>query len=211
MSFGRTVILGDSYSTFEGAIPEGNDCWFFEEPKNPTNVCKIEQTWWYPIFDGKKNILLKNESYSGATVCNSVRPCHPISASFINRFDKMVEEGFFKDNQIDTFIIFGGTNDSWTDCPLGELKFDDFTEEELLCALPAFGYLGRQVSKVLPATTKVYWLINTELKSEIVDGLIKTAEHFGHNYIRFTDIDKMYAHPSIKGMRQIYDVVTERI
>lgn len=85
MSLGKTLILGDSYSTFENEIPSGYDSWYFNAPKNENDVCKLEQTWWYPLFDGKNSILLRNDSYSGTTICNTVRPEHNISASFINR------------------------------------------------------------------------------------------------------------------------------
>ena len=47
-------ILGDSYSTFEGAIPEGNAIWYFKNnnPKN-TDVNRIEQTWWSLLMQRK--------------------------------------------------------------------------------------------------------------------------------------------------------------
>ena len=35
----RTVaILGDSYSTFDGYIPEGNACWYFTTPQGDNDV-----------------------------------------------------------------------------------------------------------------------------------------------------------------------------
>ena len=75
MALGKTLIIGDSYSTFEGYIPNGYDCWYDAQRRNigETDVEKVEQTWWYPLFDGKQNVLLHNESYSGTTVCNNVR------------------------------------------------------------------------------------------------------------------------------------------
>lgn len=39
-------ILGDSYSTFEGYIPVGNESWYFTEPiENRTDVVDVKQTW----------------------------------------------------------------------------------------------------------------------------------------------------------------------
>lgn len=98
MTFGKALILGDSYSTFEGYIPEGYDAWFDKErlKMGETNVSKVEQTWWYPLFDGINDILIYNESYSGTTVCNTVRPEHTVDFSFVNRFNKLVDEGFLK-------------------------------------------------------------------------------------------------------------------
>ena len=210
MALGKTLILGDSYSTFEGHIPQGYDTWFGAErlAMGETDVSKVEQTWWYPLFDGKSNILLHNESYSGTTVCNNVRPEHSIEASFINRFDKLVKDGFFEKNKVDTVLVFGGTNDSFTDCVIGETQFDGFTPEDLLRVLPAFGYLGKRIAEAVPGA-RVCWLINSDLKDEIVEGTVETASHFNQEYIRFTEIDKKSGHPSIKGMKQISDAVKE--
>lgn len=208
MTFGKTLILGDSYSTFEGHIAEGYDAWFDKErlKKGETNVSKVEQTWWYPLFDGINDILIYNESYSGTTVCNTVRPEHTVDVSFVNRFNKLVDEGFFEKNAIDTILVFGGTNDSWTDCPVGKLQFDNFSADDLFCVLPAFGYLAKRISEVVP-NARVCWLINTELKEEIVYSIIKTASNFNQEYIRFENIDKTFCHPNINGMKQIRNVV----
>lgn len=208
MNLGNTLLIGDSYSTFEGAIPEGYDSWYFKAPGKNTDVFKKEQTWWYRLFDGKDNILIRNESYSGTTICNSVRPQYSVDTSFINRFDKLINDGFFEKNIIDTVLIFGGTNDSYIDSPVGENQFDNFNEEDLLKVLPACGYLAKRVSFAAP-DARICWLINTELKDEIVDGIIRNAEHFNQDYIRFTKIDKLSGHPSVKGMLDILNAVKE--
>ena len=206
---GKTLIVGDSYSTFEGAIPAGYDSWYFQAPSSATDVHQIEQTWWYGLFDGKTNVLLRNESYSGTTVCNSVRPEHTIDCSFINRFDSLIESGFFEKNKVDTILVFGTTNDSWTDCPIGETQFEDFSQQDLFKVLPACGYLAQRMAQVAPGA-RICWLINTELKEEIVDGILQTAEHFGQESIRFTHLDKLSGHPSIQGMKQIADAVKKQ-
>lgn len=208
MALGKTLILGDSYSTFAGAIPEGYNTWYPCGEGITNDVKKIEQTWWYGLFDGANNILLHNESFSGSTVCNTVRPGHTVEDSFINRFDKLVRDGFFAKNQVDTVIVFGATNDSYIDCPIGEVQFKNFTEDDLLKVLPACGYLAKRISEAAP-DARICWLINTELKDEIVSGIIETAEHFGEEYIRFLELDKQWGHPSIKGMVQIADKVKE--
>ena len=65
-------ILGDSYSTFEGAIPQGNAIWYFKK-NNPkqTDVNRVEQTWWDLLIKRKGWKLEMNNSYSGATICNT--------------------------------------------------------------------------------------------------------------------------------------------
>ena len=43
-------VLGDSYSTFEGYIPEGNAWWYSSSPQGPNDVVKVEDTWWHRPF-----------------------------------------------------------------------------------------------------------------------------------------------------------------
>ena len=40
------VILGDSYSTFDGYVPEGFAVWYDSNVKEQNDVCEAEQTWW---------------------------------------------------------------------------------------------------------------------------------------------------------------------
>ena len=68
----RTVaILGDSYSTFQGYIPEGNAYWYYvpgkPEPER-TDVTDVTQTWWWILTHREGYKLGVNDSYSGATV-----------------------------------------------------------------------------------------------------------------------------------------------
>lgn len=209
MSFKNTLILGDSYCTFEGAIPPGYETWYSYGNAVKTDINKIEQTWWYSLFDGKENILLRNDSYSGATICNSVRPEHNPAVSFVNRLNKLIDDGFFKNNTVNTVFIFGGTNDSWTDCPLGVAQYDGFKKDDLLKVLPACGYLAKRLNEVSPGA-RVCWLINTDIKEEIVQGIINAARHFNQEYVRFLKIDKNNNHPTAKGMRQIADRVKKQ-
>ncbi len=202
MKLGKTLILGDSYSTFEGYIPAGFNPWYFSQKVDYTDVHRVEQTWWYQVFQEEGNTLLRNDSYSGATVCNTVRPEMSVDTSFISRFDRLVTDGFFKENMPDTVLIFGTTNDSWTDAPVGELQFENFTAEDLLKVLPACGYLAERIKAELP-NAAVCWMINTELKPEIVNGIMDIANHFDQEYIKFDHIDKQNGHPDVNGMKQI--------
>ena len=66
------AVLGDSYSTFEGAIPEGNAIWYFKQNNpNQTDVNSVEQTWWTLLTKHQGWTLLMNNSYSGSTICNT--------------------------------------------------------------------------------------------------------------------------------------------
>ena len=118
----------------------------------------------------------------------------------------MTVNGFFEQNDINTVFVFGGTNDSWEDAPLREIKYDDFTKEDLYFVLPAICYFFKAVKETLPQA-EVYCLINTELKPEISKGFEKACEEYGITKIVFEGIDKQSRHPTIKGMQDIKNAV----
>ena len=43
VKLGKTVILGDSYSTFKGYIPEGNVIYYSPEDEHNSRVTTVEQ------------------------------------------------------------------------------------------------------------------------------------------------------------------------
>ena len=65
---GNVFILGDSYSTFEGAIEKECWLWYYKEPQNDTDVCKAEQTWWMQLLKHTDSNLVRNSSFSGTTI-----------------------------------------------------------------------------------------------------------------------------------------------
>ena len=71
VDLGKVFILGDSYSTFEGHIPEGYATWYYKDIRNDTDVEKAEQTWWKKVLDNTKSELVLNCSYSGTTICHT--------------------------------------------------------------------------------------------------------------------------------------------
>ena len=69
MTFGRVGILGDSYSTYKGYIPQTNLSWYapngnYEE----NNVSKAEETWWKSLIDKTHSTLVLNDSWVGTTI-----------------------------------------------------------------------------------------------------------------------------------------------
>ena len=94
MNFNNFMIFGDSYSTFEGHIPEGYACHYFSTPKNDTDVTRAEETWWHLLKEETDSCLVMNNSWSGSTICYTAyggRDCSGDS-SFIYRFEKLLEE-----------------------------------------------------------------------------------------------------------------------
>lgn len=211
MSLGNTLIFGDSYSTFEGYIPESYACYYIPREKAETDVRKVEETWWHQVITETDSTLLLNDSWSGSTVCNTGYggDCSKYN-SFNFRLNNYITDGFFEKNKIDTVFIFGGTNDSWANSPIGEVKFDNITDEDLFCVLPAMSYLLKNLKEVSP-NAKIYCLINTELKVAIADGYKQIAEHYSVKPICFEKIDKMNGHPTIKGMKDIKNQILKEI
>ena len=217
---GNIFILGDSYSTFEGYIPEGFATYYLNsgphylvahpDEAQPTerDVHTVEQTWWYPLANEHGKLIL-NCSWSGTTICNTgYDGCDNSDKSFIARLEKLINEGFFEKNKVDTLFLFGGTNDSWSNAPLGEKKDSDITKDDLYCVFPAFSYIIDLLVRKL-TDVKVYCIINTDLKSEIDEYYKSVCKKHGVDTIILHDIDKICGHPSIKGMTEIKNQIVD--
>ena len=181
---GNFVIYGDSYSTYKGYIPEGYPTYYTPDEVPPTDTVRnmtVEETWWGRLMAESDARLLRNDSWSGSTVCYTgyAGDCSQTS-SFIRRYRLMQEEGFFAKNRVDTVFVFGGTNDSWANAPVGEVQTENFKEEDLFSVLPA-----------------------CDIKQEIILGMAKAGEAMGVSVLQLQGIDKGCGHPSILGMDQI--------
>lgn len=200
------IIFGDSYSTFAGYIPQGYAVYYSSAECDNTDVRRVEETWWHRLCGSLDLHLVRNDSWSGSTLCNTGYngDCSKTS-SFIYRLEKLESENFFRDNEIDTVFIFGCTNDSWANAPLGENRMAQ-SKEELFSVCPAIWYFLGRLKEILPEANIVF-LINTELKPQIGDAVQAASEHFGTSYIRLQYIDKRCGHPTIQGMKDIADQV----
>lgn len=208
---GNVYILGDSYSTFQGFIPETHDPWYKPVKQDCTDVTDLEETWWKIVLNNTESNLVLNDSWSGTTICNTGYDGNDVSnRSFISRFDKLTDEGFFKKHQIDTVFVFGGTNDNWANSPLGTPKYSDWSKEDLYNVLPAIGYLFNRIHTTLP-DTRVIAIINTDFKPQIAGELANASKHYGCEYLQLKNIDKMNGHPCISGMAQIAKQVMEKL
>ena len=196
----KTVsILGDSYSTFQGYIPQGNACWYFTTPQGENDVVRVEDTWWHQFCSKSGYELVLNESWSGSTICNTGYDGVPCPTWSFNARMKNVAGG---DNDPDLILVFGGTNDSWAGSPIGEMKYGDWTEEDLMSYLPACCYMLDYLVKEAPKST-IVCIINSELKPEITQGQIDACAYYGVHSLLLHDIEKKWGHPSIAGMTAI--------
>ena len=202
----KTVaVLGDSYSTFEGAIPEGNAIWYFKQ-NNPdlTDVNSVEQTWWSLLVNKKGWTLGMNDSFSGSTICNTGYNSEDYSdRSFTKRMGNLGENP-------DIILIFGATNDSWAHSPIGEFKYEDITIEDLWSFRPAMAYMLGWMKEHYTQSA-IYFLLNDVLSVDITESVKIICEHYGVKCIELQGIDKKAGHPSVKGMQQIAEQVEQAI
>lgn len=208
----NAIIFGDSYSTFEGYIPENYAVYYTKAGRPETDVTDVSETWWnLTAKEANLNIVLNN-SWSGSTIgytgWNNT-DCSQTS-SFIFRLEQLIKDGFFEKNTIDTVFVFGATNDSWCNAPLGEIKYDEHKKEDLYCVLPAICYFLKKLKETLPEA-KIYCLVNTDLKPQVSDVFDKACKKFEINKIAFEYIDKKCSHPTIKGMQDIKNQILENL
>lgn len=200
----NAIIFGDSYSTFKNFIPDNYPTYYSEEECPDKDVTKVEQTWWHQVVDKADLKLVLNNSWSGSTIgytgYNNT-DCSK-SSSFIYRLRQLIENDFFAENEIDTVFVFGGTNDSWSNAPLGEIKYSDWEEKDLFFVLPAISYFLNLLRETLPQAT-ICCLINTDIKKEIASGIKSACKEFNIISVPFDKIDKMCGHPTIEGMKEI--------
>lgn len=201
MPGGTLSILGDSYSTFEGCIPEGQAT-YYPRPENVPDVLAVEDTWWWQLAQDRRLRILVNDSYSGSTVCAHVRDGQPPESAFIARMHRSLSRAGIGGEQPDVIILFGGTNDSWLDREIGRVQTDGWSEEDLHRVLPAYCRLVSYVKQHNPQA-RVLCVVNDILKPEIRSGLLLVARHYGAEPVALTGIDKACGHPTRLGMRQI--------
>lgn len=196
---GKTFsVLGDSYSTFVGAVtPDTNYVWYTpqELEHNCTDVDSVSQIWWSIVADSLHMQLLQNNSFSGATVCNRGYNGDDYSdRSFITRQDNLPKS--------DYIFIFGGTNDSWAGAPVGTYDYDCFDADSLYTFRPAMALLLSRLRTAQP-NAHIFVLINSQLRDEITESLMAIADHYDATYVTLYDIAKQCGHPTQKGQQAI--------
>lgn len=196
-------VLGDSYSTYEGYMqPAGNRLWYITN--NPRNdVTRVEQTWWHLLCTQHGYRLCQNNSYSGATICNTGYHGDDYSdRSFITRMSNL--------GNPDILLILGATNDDWAGVPLGDYVYSGWTKEQLYQFRPAMAHMLSYCTKRY-VNVPIYFILNSELSDSISDACREICEHYHVPLIALHDIDKQQSHPSVAGMQAIADQVYQAI
>ena len=209
---GNVVIIGDSYSTYAGYIPEGYAAWYYNNPEEGrTDVADVKETWWYQLMATTDSELVYNCACSGSTISHTGYEGADYSDhSFVTRARNLANDGFFKENTIDTLFIYGGLNDTWAGSPLGEVKYGDITEDELYSTLPAMSLMLATLKEATPKT-KIIVIIDEKLSDGMKAGFKALGEHYGTEIIEPENISLDNGHPNRAGMtelcRQIFDAV----
>lgn len=186
-------ILGDSYSTFEGFIPEGNEVWYFASPQKRTDVTDVEQTWWWQVIKEGGYKLEVNESWSGSTICNTgYRDEDYTNRSFVTRTPRL--------GSPDIILVCGATNDSWAGVKMGEYQYKDWKRADLFYFRPAMAKMLCDIKKRYP-TAEVFFILNSELKASVNESVETICKHYNVPLVKLHDIDKQNGHPSVAGMK----------
>lgn len=205
----RFSILGDSYSTFEGYVdPDTNHVW---EHYAEIGVTGVEQMWWRQVADSTGWVLDRNNSFSGALICNYADfngGDYYAPNSFLRRMNNL--------GNPDVIFILGGTNDVWQDAPFGDFVYADWTEEQLCSFRPALACLLDHVKRQYPKA-KIYFLLETspcpdgiteETRLNLVESVHRITQHYGVECIDL-DIHKDWWHPDVEGQKDIARQVLE--
>ena len=62
MTFGKVAIMGDSYSTFVGCLPENYRSYYGMENHLDMGVLRREDTWWDQLIRETNSTLVRNDS-----------------------------------------------------------------------------------------------------------------------------------------------------
>jgi len=194
----RISILGDSYSTFAGWIPEGHATYY---PNPAGDVERVEDCWWHLVIEELHGRLEKNESWSGSTVCHTgYDGADTRGWSFVSRTGLL--------GNPDLILVCGATNDNWAGSPLGEFKWEDWTEQELFSFRPAMAKMLADLKRLYPKA-RIAFILNSELKEEINDSVHRICAHYEVPCIDLEQIDKQNNHPSTRGMKAIAGQVVQ--
>ena len=189
-------ILGDSYSTFEGYVtPSTNEMWYYEENGNKTDVDDVTETWWWQVAKEGGYRLCVNNSYSGSTIGYRGYDGNDYSdRSFITRMDNL--------GNPDVILVFGATNDSWADEPVGEYKYSGWTKADFYTFRPAMAYMLQHLTNRYP-NVEIYFILNSELRDDITNSCKTICQHYQIPCINLQNVHKINGHPSVQGMKSI--------
>ncbi len=195
----KVSILGDSYSTFQGCVqPETNESWYFPgDPAEKTDVTSPELTWWRIFLERTGWELERNNSYSGATICNRGYD----GADYSHRaFTHRV----FDLGDPDIILVFGATNDYWSHAAITPEESAEPLPHPFYAFAPAMDYLLQQLGALYPRAEAVF-MLNDEIKGPLREKILEQCAARGVRCLELHDVEKRMGHPDAAGMRAIAD------
>lgn len=207
-------ILGDSYSTYFGWLPTGFDSWYANsgadgENTQSNSLNDVTETWWYKLMSENGMKLLINDSFSGTTICTTSWGGIDTVDSFVGRSKLLCEDNVTKEKP-DFIFILGGLNDTWGNSPIGTVKYDDITEEDLKSTLPALSFIIAKLKKWNPQA-KIVNLKLSSLPTDLLNGIDSICTHYGIDNILldWVEISKENNHPTASGMTSIKNMIVD--
>lgn len=202
---GKTVsIIGDSYSAFTGWVPEGN---LIKYDGTYNGVASVSNMWWFKVIQKFNMSLMLNESWSGSTICNTGYNASDVTAtSFLTRITKRYGATNTLGQKPQVLFILGGLNDTWVNSPLGNVKYSDWTTDDLKTTLGAYSKMINDILLYNPGIE----IINFEyegVSQQIKDGIALICEYFGVKNVPISEVDTLEGHPTTTGMQQIADQI----
>ena len=205
-------IIGDSYSTYKKWISDTYLPWYSDEGNTKdNNVTSVKQTWWFKLSNETGMSLLTNSSYSGSTICNTWYNGEDITGSnksFLTRIKNDIGENNTLKNKPNIIFIFGGINDKWAKSPVGSVKYDSWSSDDLKNVLPAFCYLIDYL-KLWNPQARIINIVNDLLSDEIKNGMTQACNYYNIENLILTDVEKENDHPNINGMERIKQQIKE--
>ncbi len=222
----RMSIIGDSISTFEDMIPEGNRV--YKKYRRDSCLVNWTNTYWGRLvtrYQPSALALEKNISWSGSCVAQDSRSGQRYTPSFVTRYGK-------GDNIIgkpDLVLIHGGTNDRSLkllevfEIPPEEAFREMFSkplkELDTLSFAQSYVKLVRMVHKDRPSA-KILCLIGDHISAEQAQSIRTIADHY--KFVEYVDfncggepnpaISKVYkSHPDSAGMDYMASEINRRL
>lgn len=211
---GKTIaILGDSYSTYGGWIPEGYLSWYAQDGTDGNNASKndvasVSDTWWHQLITAWECTLLMNSSYSGSPICNTgYEGMDNARISFIARMKTDLNAAKCRPEVI---LILGGTNDHYAGAPCGAPQYAAWTARDLTQFCPAFCYMLDYLIGQHP-TAKIVNVMNDCFSSEWAALIRQMTTHYGVQNIALTNIkgsaNLQGGHPTKATMKRIKEQI----
>lgn len=195
-------ILGDSYSTFKDYTdPLNNTQWYPPSDSvtqgSENDVEDVENTWWHLFANDYKSLLIQNNSYSGSCISYDSYGTGTVDGknfSFVKRCENL--------KKAELIIIEGGTNDAWSNVPLGEYKYSNWVESDFETFRPACSYVLDYIKRN-NIGAKIIFVLNNGLKSSITESIKNICNYYNVDVLELSNIKKSNNHPNIEGMKQI--------